>query len=179
MTGSTRHEKALEGLNGKVNKCMTRRSPREMRTPRLRALGKVAETWIVRRRHCARGYRAPSKPGLSFGDSTKWVGGKETRPGSRANVSSWPCGSPWYAATALRRDVQRQLALPRWSLMADPARAGAEGLLVWEDYRSPILGSADPTGVDLTWPAFLATETNPGGGDSCPWWPSCWAAPYC
>ena len=84
-----------------------------------------------------------------------------------------------YAATALRMDVQRQLALPRWSIMAEATRAGAEGLMVREDYRSPILGSADPTGVDLTWPAFLATETNPGGGDSCPWWPSCWAAPYC
>ena len=77
-----------------------------------------------------------------------------------------------YASTALRMDVQRQLALPRWSLMADAMRAGAEGLPVREDYRSPIFGSADPARVDFTWPAFVETNSNP-------WWPSCWAAPYC
>ena len=54
-------------------------------------------------------------------------------------------------ATALRRDVQQQLALPRWSLMADLVTAAAEGLLVGEEYRRPILGSVDPTRVDLTW----------------------------
>ena len=47
--------------------------------------------------------------------------------------------------------------------MADPVRAGEEGLLGREDYRSPILGSADPPRVDPTWPAFLATENSPGG----------------
>ena len=68
-----------------------------------------------------------------------------------------------YAATALRADVRQQLALPRWSIMADATKAGAEGLLVREDYRSPIIGSTDPERVDLTWPAFLEKESNPGG----------------
>ena len=68
-----------------------------------------------------------------------------------------------YAATALRADVRQQLALPKWSVMADAVRAGAEGLLVRRDYRKPVVGSADPERVDLTWPPFLEKESNPGG----------------
>ena len=50
-----------------------------------------------------------------------------------------------YAATALRLDARQQLSLPGWFLMADPTGAAEKGLLVREDYRSPILGSAHPS----------------------------------
>ena len=67
-----------------------------------------------------------------------------------------------YSATALRAGVRQQVALLEWSVMADAVRVGAEGLLVRRDYRRPVVGSADPGRVDLTWPAFLEEESNPG-----------------
>ena len=47
--------------------------------------------------------------------------------------------------------------------MADVKQAATEGLLVRQEYRRPIEGSADASRVDLTWPAFLEPEDNPGG----------------
>ena len=66
-------------------------------------------------------------------------------------------------AVDLRANVLRRLALPEWSAMGDPQQAATEGLLVRKDYRLPIEGSRDANRQDLTWPAFLEKEDNPGG----------------
>ena len=67
------------------------------------------------------------------------------------------------AAVDLRANVLRRLALPEWSAMGDLQQAATEGLLVRRDYRLPIEGSRDANRQDLTWPAFLEQEDNPGG----------------
>ena len=66
-------------------------------------------------------------------------------------------------AVDLRANVLRRLTLPEWSAMGDPQQAATEGLLVRKDYRLPIEGSRDANRQDLTWPAFLEKEDNPGG----------------
>ena len=67
------------------------------------------------------------------------------------------------SAVDLRANVLRRLTLPEWSAMVDPQQAAAEGLLVRKEYRLPIEGSEDAGRQDLTWPAFLEQEDNPGG----------------